>query len=271
MDIRDEWFDFQRLPPVSVQKAEEFIKQIREGKSQHFQLIKPDRRRCYDSNINNRPEITHNPQDIHYYATRRRECVYLSVPVSEDRPNVIHAECLDIKVKTLDDLQDLRTDMLSKPFIVELHFEAERCSGSIIYKMPLQCLVATVNPFNRHMRSSLTKAFDEAEEKMQDGNQSFCIEIDLKQGLMEWYRKSLLACTEKTWLIPTIHGRWHLSIYNRSSRVIFLPNNWAFVLSVFSFPLWGPVYSCYKYHRSRTCHTIELNIDDEPCHNEMIL
>jgi len=245
-----------QLPALSVQFGNDFTSYVNEGLSQLFKIKHIDDGSYHGINV-----IEHDPDLIHYFA-EERGIMHTSQRTFGRTPYVINKEFFDMKVDSSTDLRKLKDDLLSKPFMLEVFFTARRevCGGT--YKLPRTCLIVTVNPKHPSIATLLSNAFSQADESF-NNDEKFNIEIQLKPALQEWYKRFLFLEMDENWSIDET-GRWHLSIFNGSPRIVVCPNNLAVACWVLLMPLCCLWYTGYQAYRHVTCKTIKVKVEEQP-------
>ena len=243
--------------PISVQYGNDFVQDIANGLSTCFRL---------SDNVNGKETIVHDPNQMHYFA-EERGCLHKLTRTFGRTPFVENSKPYDLKVNNLEELRTLKEEFLTRPFMMETFFEAEMLCGTTPIQTPRTCVIATINPNNPEVYQLLRNAFDKADEYFQN-NENFSIEINVFKALREWFSMQLYENTGICWCVNAcaIGGRWHISIYNNTRRVVITDYpgplaGMAFALCLPCCCLSGAGYSIY---RRLTCKTISVKLDNPP-------
>ena len=243
--------------PISVQYGNDFVQDIANGLSTFFRL---------SDNGNGKETITHDPCQMHYFA-EERGCLHNLTGTFGRTPFVENSKPYDLKVNNLEELRTLKEEFLTRPFMMETFFEGEVWCGSTVIRAPRTCIIATINPKHPEVYQLLQNAFDKADEYFQN-NENFSIEISVFKALKEWFSMELYENTGVSWCVNTcaLGGRWHISIYNNTPRVIMTDcpgflGAMAVALCSPCFCLSGAGYSIY---RRLTCKKINVKLDNPP-------
>ena len=168
---------------VSVQRGNDFVHDINTGISQSF---------LFGNNTNGEATIVHDPKRINFFSQERIlkddyscQSLLCHVSVFGETPFVENSRSCDLKVESLEKLYALKEEFLSVPLMMEIYFRGHRQSGNIIYQLPRECFIVTINPKHPDVRQEFEKAFDKAIHCMQEGK-NFSIEISVYDGVKSW-------------------------------------------------------------------------------------
>ena len=260
---------------ISVQRGGDFVADINSGLSSQFR---------FSNTANGLPTIIHDPKRIHFFAQDRiREEDYscramcCDVRTYGETPFVENSKSCDVKVNNLEELQILKEEFLSRPFMMEIYFKGHRRSGNTRYILPRECYIVTVNPRHAEVQQAFVESFDKAMECMEQ-RKKFSIEISVYDVVKSWLEQTLYDSTGHFWNFNNcgVGDRWHVSIYNDTPRMICCGHDRLLCRGCCAFwfcclPFWCLSYTSYRMYRGVTCTTINVNIKSLPFYKGLLV
>ncbi|XP_061164336.1 uncharacterized protein LOC133173365 [Saccostrea echinata] len=152
----------------------------------------------------------------------------------------------EIKVKSSEDMERLRSDLMSKPILFRATLDHVRTDFYVVFAVHKNWnaeLAVLVNTKHPSIREVLSTKLNEVTQAMREG-EKFCLKLDFGEPVVQWYCQQV--DTQRCWS-RTVDCRSMALFINNCSMPIDICFNP--VIIVYCFPCWlfgGP---CYCIHR----------------------
>ncbi|XP_062566180.1 uncharacterized protein LOC134228542 [Saccostrea cucullata] len=177
----------------------------------------------------------------------------------------INSELKELKVDSLEELQHLRNDLLTKPILFHIkvtHQTKKECEGIDVSRIWKREFVVLVNTRHPSIREFLSYKLNEVTQKMQEGKR-FCLKLDFSPPVKHWF--SGMADPNFYWdnsRSSSDSGHMEIFIHNYNTPIECCYDQ---VLIACCFPIWllfgGP---CYRIHRAIKCTDVIFEFHDCP-------